>query len=127
VNDKAKLASLIAEADVGLIPYDDSPLWKNSLPAKFFEYCACGIPVIATVYEDSLLATLIKQHQIGLIVPSMDQEKLAEAIYWIYGNKSFREAAGKRARKLVEERFDRNKIADEFLKLIESVQRQNTD
>jgi len=40
INEKSKLAELIAEADVGLIPYDSNPLWKNSLPAKFYEYCA---------------------------------------------------------------------------------------
>ena len=121
INDKAKLAELIAEADVGLIPYDDNPLWKNSLPAKFFEYCACGIPVIATVYEDSLLATFIREYGIGVTSPPMDEQKLTEAIYWIYKETSLREAAGKRARALVEEKFDRTKIAENFLKLIEAI------
>lgn len=120
INDKAKLAELIAEADVGLIPYDDNPLWKNSLPAKFFEYCACGIPLMATVYEDSLLATFIREHCIGVVSPPMDEGKLAEAIYRIYRDKSFREAAGKRARAFIEEDFDRTKIAENFLKLIEA-------
>ena len=121
INDKPKLANLIAEADVGLIPYDDNPLWKNSLPAKFFEYCACGIPVIATVYNDSTLATLIRKYRIGLTSPPMDEEKLAETIYKIYKDKSFREAAGKRARLLIEEKFDRNKVAEKFLEIIENV------
>lgn len=121
INDKAKLARLIAEADVGLIPYDDNPLWKNSLPAKFFEYCACGIPILATVYEDSILAKLIKEYKIGLTVLPLDEEKLAEAIHRIYQNRSFREEAGKRARLLIEEKFDRNKIAEEFLDLVRTL------
>jgi len=121
INDKAKLVRLIAEADVGLVPYDDNPLWKNSLPAKFFEYCACGVPVVATVYEDSILATLIKAHEVGLAVPPLDEEKLAKAIYRIYKDRSFREAAGKRARAFIEEKFDRNKIAEDFLKLVASI------
>jgi colanic acid biosynthesis glycosyl transferase WcaI len=118
INDKAKLAYLLAEADVGLIPYDDNPLWKNATPAKFYEYCACGIPVVATVYNDSTLATLIRKYRIGLTSPPLDEEKLAEAIYRIYKDKSFREAAGKRARLLIEEKFDRNKIAEEFLRSV---------
>ena len=121
INDKAELARLIAEADVGLIPYDDNPLWKNSLPAKFFEYCACGIPVIATTHQDSLFATLIREYEIGMTSPPMNEEKLAEAIYRIYKDKSFREAAGKRARSLIEEKFDRNKIAEDFLRLVGSI------
>jgi len=121
INEKSKLAELIAEADVGLIPYDGNPLWKNSLPAKFYEYCACGIPVIATVYEDSLLATFIREYKIGATSPPMDEEKFAEAIYRIYRDKSFREAAGKRARALIEKKFDRNKIAEKFLELIRNI------
>ncbi|MCK4478259.1 glycosyltransferase family 4 protein [Candidatus Bathyarchaeota archaeon] len=119
INDKVKLAKLIARADVGLVPYDDNLLWRNSLPAKFFEYCACGVPVVATVYDDSILAKLIKEHEVGLTVPPMDEKRFAEAIYRIYKNKPFREMAGKRARLLIEEKFDRNKIAEEFLKLLE--------
>jgi len=123
LSDNARLAQLIAGADVGLIPYDDDPLWKNCLPAKFFEYCGCGVPVIATVYEDSILANLIEENDIGLTVSPMDEDKLAEAIATIYKNASFKEAAGKRARSLIEEKFDRNKIAEEFLNLIETVVR----
>jgi glycosyltransferase involved in cell wall biosynthesis len=117
-NDKRELAEILSAADVGLIPYDNSPLWKNSVPAKFYEYCACGIPVVATVHDDSHLGELIKRHEIGRTSPPLDEEKLANAIYWLYKNKSFRESAGKRARQLIEEKFDRNKIAERFLDLI---------
>jgi len=120
-NDKRELAEILSASDVGLIPYDNSPLWKNSVPAKFYEYCACGIPVIATVHNDSYLEELIKKHEIGVTSPPLDEEKLANAIYWLYKNKSFREAAGKRARQLIEEKFDRNKIAEEFLNLIKAM------
>lgn len=118
ISDKTELVHLMTESDIGLIPYDNNILWKNSLPAKFFEYCACGIPVIATVYTDSLIAELIKGYDVGAISPPMDEEKLAEAIYQLYKNESFREAAGKRARLLIENKFDRNKLAEDFLTLI---------
>jgi glycosyltransferase involved in cell wall biosynthesis len=118
INSKVELAQLVAMADVGLVPYDDNPLWKNSLPAKFYEYCACGLPVIATAHEDSLLAEFIREYRIGITSPPMNEEKLVEAIYWMYQNRIFREAAGKRARLLIEEKFDRNKIAEEFLNLL---------
>ncbi|MCC6004531.1 MAG: glycosyltransferase family 4 protein [Thermofilum sp.] len=119
--DKVELAQILSAGDVGIVLYDDNPLWKNSIPAKFYEYCACGLPVIATVYDDSLLAGIIKEHQIGLTTPPMDENKLSEAITWLYRNMQLRETMGMRARKLIEEKFDRNKIADEFLKLIEGI------
>ncbi|MCJ7631554.1 glycosyltransferase family 4 protein [Candidatus Bathyarchaeota archaeon] len=117
-NDKNEIAEILSASDLGIIP---GLYTKGQLPVKFFEYCACGLPVIATVHENSILAKLMREHEIGLTTPPMDEEKLAEAIYRIYENESFREAAGKRARLLIEEKFDRNKIAEEFLKLIEAI------
>jgi len=121
-NDLKELATIIGKSDVGIVPLaEDYVQAETAWPVKFFEYCACGIPVLATVYEDSILAKLIKDHEIGLTVPPMDEERLAEAIYWIYMNEPYREKAGKRARTLIEERFDRNEIAEDFLKLIEAI------
>jgi glycosyltransferase involved in cell wall biosynthesis len=117
-NDKVELAQIISAGDVGIVPYDDNPLWKKSVSAKFYEYCACGIPVIATVYDDSLLASIIKGHEVGLTSPPMDDEKLSKAILWFYRNVQFMEVMGRRARTLAEEKFNRNKIAEEFLQSI---------
>lgn len=117
-NDKNEIAEILAAGNVGIIP---GLYARGQLPAKFFEYCACGIPVIATVNDNSLLTTLVREYRIGRISPPMEEEKLTEAIYGIYKDKSFREAAGKRARLLIEQKFDRTKIAENFLKLIEAV------
>jgi len=118
-NNKVELAQIISAGDVGVIPYDDNPLWKNSVSAKFYEYCACGIPVISTVYDDSLLARIIKEYGVGLTTPPLDDGKLSEAILWVYRNAQLREVMGRRARMLIEGKFDRNKIAEEFFKLVE--------
>jgi glycosyltransferase involved in cell wall biosynthesis len=119
--DKTILARSIAQADIGLIPYDDNPLWKSTIPAKFYEYCACGIPVIATTHNDSLLAEIINRYNIGITSPPLNEEKLADAILRLYQDENFRKTAGEKARKLIEEKFDRNKIAEECLHLIEDV------
>jgi len=122
ISDFEKLAKIVARGHVGIIPLSlDYVQAKSALPVKFFEYCACGVPVIATVPDDSILAKLIKEYKVGISVPSMDEKKLAEAIYRIYKNKPFREAAGIKARRLIEEKFDRNKIAEEYLNLIGKV------
>ena len=117
--NRKELAEIISISDVGIIPYDDNPLWKSALPAKFFEYCACGVPVIATVHEDSILSRMLREHQIGLAVSPGDDEGLKKAIIKIYEDPSYREAAGHRARILIEEQFDRKKIAEKFLQLVE--------
>jgi glycosyltransferase involved in cell wall biosynthesis len=113
-----QLVSLINDSDVGLIPYDANVLWKNSLPAKFFEYCACGVPVVATAYRDSLLANYIIENEVGFVSPPLDEEKLAEAFELFYRNNSLKVESGKRARVFVEENFDRNIIFERLFALL---------
>jgi glycosyltransferase involved in cell wall biosynthesis len=110
----AELSKIIAEADAGIIPYDDSPLWKNALPAKFYEYCSSGLPVIATTYDDSILGKLIRKNDIGLTSNPLDDKGLADIIEEIYWNKEYRVTAGRRARVLIEEHFDRTNLSALF-------------
>lgn len=122
IDNVIELVSYINDSDVGLIPYDDNVLWKNSLPAKFFEYCSCGIPVIATAHQDSLIATIIKQYRIGVTVEPMNPEELADSIYSLCKNNSFRHEAGNRGRLLIKLKFDRNNIATKLLNLLKEIQ-----
>jgi glycosyltransferase involved in cell wall biosynthesis len=110
-----ELSKIIASADVGIVPYDDNPLWKNGLPAKFWEYCASGLPVIATVFKDSILADLIQERGIGLTVDPLDVDGLADALEKLSLDKEFRTLAGKRARLLIERDFNRDKISEDFI------------
>jgi glycosyltransferase involved in cell wall biosynthesis len=119
--DKGEVAELIALADVGIIPYDNNPLWKNSLPAKFFEYASCGVPVIASVQKQSILAEIIDRERIGVHVEPGDVKKLVDAINLLSSDKYFLEEASKRARELIEREFDRVKISQNFLNLIEKL------
>ncbi len=115
---KTELANLIANCDVGLVPFDGNPLWKNALPAKFFEYCACGLPVIATVYNDSILSEIIAGNDIGLVSPPLDAIALSEAIRVLYENDVYRLEAGARASSLVLEKFNRAKLSEDFSELV---------
>lgn len=117
-SDVMEVAEILSAADVGVIPYGGDPRLNDSLPVKGFEYFACGLPVVATCYSDSLLSKMIIENEIGLASQPEDVDALADALQKIHDDKSFREKAGARARLLVEEKFDRNKIAEQFLNLI---------
>jgi glycosyltransferase involved in cell wall biosynthesis len=119
--DKGEVAELIALADVGIIPYDNNPLWKNSLPAKFFEYASCGVPVIANVQKQSILAEIIDRERIGVHVEPEDVEELANAIKFLPSDKQFLEEASRKARELIKREFDREKISCKFLEMIEKL------
>ena len=117
-----KLVEMIGQSDVGLVTGLYS---KGQLPVKFFEYCACGIPVIATVPEDSELGHLIKENKIGLTCMPNNAQLLSEAIERMYRDKGYRESAGYRARLLIEQRFDRRKNNQNFCRLILSLVANN--
>lgn len=80
ISNPAIIARILSACDIGIIPYDDHPLWKRTYSTKLFEYCAIGLPVIATVHEDSILASLIKENNVGIIVPPVDPDSLASGI-----------------------------------------------
>ncbi|MFQ6063903.1 MAG: glycosyltransferase family 4 protein [Candidatus Bathyarchaeia archaeon] len=113
-----EIIEVIASSDVAVIPYGDKPLYKGAYPLRFFEYLACGIPVIASGFADSLLAKIINSYQVGLVVPPTDEGRLTEALEKMYLDKEFREEAGRRGRVLVEKQFDKNKLAADYLKLL---------
>jgi len=114
-----ELSKLLSCCNVGVVPYDSNPLWKNSLPVKSFEYLACGLPLISTVYKDSVLGKMIEENEIGVISNPEDIDALAKAIEKIYySNLSI---SSKRAISFVRKNYDRNDTAKEFMELLETV------
>jgi len=43
---------LLAGCDVGIIPFVDSPLTRSIHPVKLYEYCAAGLPVVASDLDE---------------------------------------------------------------------------
>lgn len=80
IDDPREVVKVINVADVGIIPYGDSPSLRRMVPTKLYEYTACGIPVIGTAHEDSILAEYLRKYSIGITVPPLDSESLAKAI-----------------------------------------------
>jgi glycosyltransferase involved in cell wall biosynthesis len=117
-SDVKELSRVVAEADAGIVPFDDNPLWRNAFPAKFAEYCACGLPVIATVFDDSILANVIHESKIGLTANPLDVNGLVDALEKLSTDKEFCVNAGRRARVLIEQQFNRDKISEEFIKKV---------
>jgi len=43
-----RLPDIYAAADLGIIPYENSPLMRDSFPLKALEMAACGLPVVTS-------------------------------------------------------------------------------
>lgn len=114
---REKVAEFLGCSDVGVIPYDDNPLWVYPLPTKFYEYCSCGLPVIASVLEEAILARYIKKWKVGLLVKPLSVDQMSQAIEFLYHHEEKAHEMGANGRKLALAHFDREKITSDFSKL----------
>lgn len=76
----------------------------EGLPIVLLEACATGVPVIGTHHAG--IPEAIEDGSTGYLVPERDVEALADRLSRLLASRELREAMGKAARRLVEERFD---------------------
>jgi len=115
--EKTKVARLLSAADIGLIAGLYS---ENQVPVRFYEYCACGLPVIAIIqerfFENSVLSKLILRSETGFVLSTSSIEEISKTIQSLLNNRELLEKTGKRARKLAKSEFDRHLFSEIFLK-----------
>jgi glycosyltransferase involved in cell wall biosynthesis len=69
----------LLSSDAALLIIDDAPANKGIVTGKVFEYIGAGLPILALAPEGDA-ADLIRQHQLGIVVPPNDVEQIIEAI-----------------------------------------------
>jgi glycosyltransferase involved in cell wall biosynthesis len=112
--NKARLADLMANTDVGLQILDNVPaFYYGTSPNKFFDYIAAGVPVLNNY--PGWLAELINQHQCGFSVPPDDPAAFADALEQAARDRVALKSMGTRARNLAEKNFDRNMLANRWV------------
>jgi glycosyltransferase involved in cell wall biosynthesis len=104
------LTQLLSLSAVGISAY--APGAPQTFPNKVFDYLAAGLPVINSIPRE--LQRLLKEEEAGLQYEAGNYRSLIHAIEKIINDEEKRKDMGKNARRLVEERFDRNR---EYLKL----------
>ena len=121
---KTEIARITASFDCGLqILANVSAFYYGTSPNKFFDYIACGLPVINNY--SGWLADMINEHRIGLAVPPGDAARLAGAVMHLADNQEIARGMALRARKFAEETFDREKLAENLCEVIETFRGTN--
>lgn len=123
--DKTDLVNALCASDVGIVPYDSKPLSRHALPVKSLEYLACGLPVIAATYKDSLLGQIMIEHGLGIVAEPENLESLCEAISRLRENVDLRINVRGRGLSFVRQNYDRNKIGVEFHSIVLSCLKPN--
>ena len=107
------------------------PSLSEGMPLSLLEAMSCGLPVVATLVGgnaevlDSHGGKAIVSHchigENGILVNPRDVEGLAEALLKLSKDEDLSRQLGKRARKLVEEKFSQEKIVNEYMDLYYSL------
>ena len=115
---KAKLAGLIAAADVGLQILANVPaFYFGTSPNKFFDYLSAGLPVL--VNYPGWMAEMTEECRCGYAVPPGDPAALAAALMDAADHRDALRGMGERARDLARSRFDRDRLGGAFADWLE--------
>lgn len=107
---KSELPSLLSAADLACnIVIENSAVWDNSAN-KFFDALASGTPVL--VNDQGWQAKLIQQTLSGIASFGIPMNELAFLIHKQLHDEEWKFLAGKNAKYLAQEYFDKNKLVD---------------
>jgi glycosyltransferase involved in cell wall biosynthesis len=116
---KARLAALMASADLGIQCLANVPaFYYGTSPNKFFDYIAAGRPVLNNY--PGWLAGMITANECGFAVPPDDPVKFADALQQADGDRESLKRMGSNARELARREFDRNDLSGKWVKAVTS-------
>jgi glycosyltransferase involved in cell wall biosynthesis len=118
---KLKMREALAAADACLAILKPIEMYKTTYPNKVFDYMAAGRAVILAI--DGVIREVVETANAGVFVPPGDPKALSEAIQDLASNPSTCERLGKNGRKMIEEKFSREELANQFTALLEQLWR----
>ncbi len=100
------LFSWVVDADVGLLPYEDTTLLavRYCSPQKLFDLLACGIPFVGS--KRPLIEKIASEVGCGLCVDMRDSRELSTALRTILSNASLRQHMSCKARTAYESKYN---------------------
>jgi glycosyltransferase involved in cell wall biosynthesis len=114
---KIQMAEALAAADVCLAILKPINLYATVYPNKVFDYMAAGRPVLLAI--DGAMRKVVEEAGAGLFVPPGDPQALAGAMTQLAGDPAKARAMGRAGRATLEAHFERTKLAELMLDVIQ--------
>ena len=115
---KTTLSLITARCHVGLMILANVPaFYFGTSPNKFFDYIACGLPVLNNY--PGWLADMITKHDCGSVVVPENPELFADALIKMASNRAKLAWQAQNARALAEGNFSRDLLAIQFSECLE--------
>lgn len=112
--DRQAIVNRYRQADL----FVTATTWEG-MPNTVLEAMACGLPVVAT--RASGLEELVKDSVNGYLVALNDPEALAERLADLIDNPYERQRMGKESRKIAEQEFAWDYIAEQYVQIYEKI------
>lgn len=116
---KEEITKVLSAADIATSLFIDLPeMWSNSAN-KFFDALASGTPIV--INYQGWQAELLQEMNSGLALDVQDVQGSAQKLSNLLRNKKWLKQASKTARRLAEERFSREILAQKLQSTLEQV------
>jgi colanic acid biosynthesis glycosyl transferase WcaI len=116
---RERMPEVYATADLCLVPLRKSELFTTVLPSKLFEIFGMARPVLLSV--DGEARRLVERSGGGRFVPPEDVTAMVEGIRSMKQDRAATAAMGIRAREFVREHYDRERLAERYLKVLQGL------
>ncbi len=119
---KEQVVELYLAADVNVVTFMHEPLFYENSPNKFFDGIAAGLPTVFN--RTTWLEPWLKEYGCGIVCTSQDAgAEMARQLKLLAVDVERRRRMGQGARRLAEEVFSRDKLAKEYLGILEEIAR----
>jgi glycosyltransferase involved in cell wall biosynthesis len=116
---KMQMGEALAAADACIAILKPLALYATVYPNKVFDYMAAGRPVVLAI--DGVIREVVEEAGAGVYVTPGDPRALADAITTLADDRPKGQEMGLRGRRCVEEKFDRQKLADRLVGVMEEL------
>lgn len=116
---KVEVVKWFAQARASLVTFKDLPVLHTNSPNKLFDSLSAGVPVIQST--KGWIFEMVNETQCGINVDPQSPHDFAKAFELMIDFPEEAERMGKNARQLAENRFDRSKLSEEYIKAMESL------
>ncbi len=120
---KRMMPDALAAADACLGILKPIDMYKTTYPNKIFDYMAAGRPVIVAI--DGVIRQVVEEARAGVFVQPGNPDQLASAIRELASNPEKCRTMGVNGRKMINSRFSREDLAEQFTALLQNIRRRN--
>ncbi len=110
----------LAAADVAVVIFTDTPLFKRSMPSKMFDALACECPVLLSA-PDGEAARVLAQSGGGVHAAPESPDAIANAVRDLRAKSGQLDQVVHRGRRFVEQHYSRQAQAQRLAELLEEL------